>query len=766
MINRLRLLRNVGKFDSVDGAANVPLAPCTLIYGENARGKSTLAAILRSLGSGDPQPVSERRRLGSQHPPHVVFDCAGGGPAVFQDGAWSRVLTHIVVYDDVFIDENVYSGLAVEPDHRQHLHELILGTAGVNLNKTLQRHVDRIEEHNRELRALGETIPVGERGPFTVDDFCSLERRVDIEHAIQTATQDLAAADAQDAVRAAGAFKPLTLPDFNATDLANLLQRDLPALDAAAAERVQEHVRHLGAGGEAWVADGAHRILNAAREDEPAYCPFCAQDLTASELTNHYRAYFSREYARLKQFVSDQIQALERLHGGEAIASFERAVRVWSEQRQFWSTFCDVPEVALNTADIARTWVEAREAVLTALRAKQGTPLERIELSQGLTAALAAFAAGAVQVTTVSARLEEANERVTRVKTTVTAGNSARLRTELARLLAIRARHTPTISAACRAYLDERAAKTTTELRRDVARESLDEYRRTVFPDYEVAINTYLERFNASFRLQGVTSVNTRAGSACSYNIVVNGVSIPVTTTNAAPGATAFRNTLSAGDRNTLAFAFFLARLEQDPQRAQKIVVIDDPVTSLDEHRTLTTIQEIRRLIGRTTQVILLSHSKGFLSRIWEGIRADQCAALELSRAGSGSTIRTWDVAEYCLTEHDRRHAMLREYVVAATPDHRAVASALRPVVEHYLRVAYPEHFPPGFMLGAFHRLCVDFLGTPREILDGADIQVLLNILEYANRFHHDTNRGWQGEQINDRELLGFVQSTLRFSRR
>jgi wobble nucleotide-excising tRNase len=43
-----------------------------------------------------------------------------------------------------------------------------------------------------------------------------------------------------------------------------------------------------------------------------------------------------------------------------------------------------------------------------------------------------------------------------------------------------------------------------------------------------------------------------------------------------------FRNTLSAGDRNALALAFFFASLERDPQRAQKIVVIDDPISSLD----------------------------------------------------------------------------------------------------------------------------------------------------------------------------------------
>ncbi len=48
MINQLQLIRNVGRFDNV-AVANLPLGRLTLIYAENGRGKTTLAAIFRSL---------------------------------------------------------------------------------------------------------------------------------------------------------------------------------------------------------------------------------------------------------------------------------------------------------------------------------------------------------------------------------------------------------------------------------------------------------------------------------------------------------------------------------------------------------------------------------------------------------------------------------------------------------------------------------------------------------------------------------------------
>src|SRR5580704_10161792 len=104
MISQLQLIRNVGRFDSVAPAANTQLGRFTLIYAENGRGKTTLAAILRLLATGDAIPIVERRRLAAQHSPQVIIGCVGGPPAaMFQNGAWNRALPNMVFFDDVFV---------------------------------------------------------------------------------------------------------------------------------------------------------------------------------------------------------------------------------------------------------------------------------------------------------------------------------------------------------------------------------------------------------------------------------------------------------------------------------------------------------------------------------------------------------------------------------------------------------------------------------------------------------------------------------------
>jgi len=261
MINRLQLLRNIGQFDSVNAAANIPLARLTVVYSENGRGKTTLAALLRSLATGNPIPIAERRRLAAQNPPHVVLECSGAPPSVvFQNNAWNRTLPNVLVFDDVFIDETVHSGLAVQAHHRQNLHELILGAQAVTLSQRLQALVAQIETHNTALRATAGAIPAADRGPFSVDDFCALPARPDIDQAIQEAERALAAAREQDAIYNASSLDLLNLPAFDLAAIEQVLQQNLAALDAATLARVQTHLARLGQGGEPWVAEGTRRI--------------------------------------------------------------------------------------------------------------------------------------------------------------------------------------------------------------------------------------------------------------------------------------------------------------------------------------------------------------------------------------------------------------------------------------------------------------------------------------------------------------------------
>jgi wobble nucleotide-excising tRNase len=760
MIERFQLLRNVGQFDSVNTGANLAMRPLTLVYAENGRGKTTLAAILRSLSAGDPALVEDRHRLGAANRPHIVLS-VDGGQVVYQNGAWAQTLPNVAVFDDAFVAANVCSGIEIEATHRQNLHELILGAQGVALNAELQRHVTAIEQHNRDLRLKEAAIPASQRAGMTVDAFCALPADEGIDARIQDAERDLSAAKAAETIRQRDTFLPLLLPGFDLAAVCEVLARTLPDVHAETAMRVRVHLQQLGGGSEEWIGDGMSRI--AGEGHDPNACPFCAQGLAGSPLIRHYEVYFSDAYNGLKSAITKISQDIAADHSGEVQTAFERAVRVALQNNEFWGGFMDVPNIDVDAAAILRNWTMARDAVLTVLRAKAAAPLEAMILSPEAIAAFENFARDRQAILHLSATLNDCNAQINLIKGRAAAANGTELAANLVRLQAIKVRHSAPLNAACDVYVAEREAKVASERQRNTARAALDQYRTAIFPAYEQSINDYLSRFNAGFRLGEVGPVNTRAGSSASYNVVINNVAVGLT----ANGGPSFRTTLSAGDRNTLALAFFFASLEKDPNLANKIVVIDDPMTSLDEHRSLTTVEEVRGILGRVRQVVVLSHSKPFLCAIWEGADTHGRSALRINRHGVASTLAAWDVHQDCITEHDRRHTLVSEYIRAADAAiERPVAQALRPILEAYMRVAYPTVFPPGSLLGPFLNICRQRLGQVNEVLNTNDIAELERLLTYANRFHHDSNPAWQTAAINDQELAGFAARTLRFASR
>lgn len=763
MIQHLQFLSNVGHFEAVTAGAQIPLSRLALVYAENGRGKTTLTAILRSLGNADPLPIAERRRLGTQNQPHVVLNCTGGPPhAIFQNGAWNRSLPNVVVFDDIFVAENVCSGLMVGAEQRQNLHELILGAEGVQLNKALQDLVNRIETHNRDLRDKGDAIPVVARNGLSVDEFCDLPVQANVADAIANGERSLAAAREQEPIRIQPLIEAPTLPVVDSAAIVALLGRQLPDLQAQAAQQVREHLAAIGPESESWVANGMRRM------HEPivdANCPFCAQAVADSPVIRHYEAYFSEAYEQLKQDIADAIENFESTHSGDRIAAFERSVRIASEHRRFWSQFCDVPEINLDTAAVAQAWQQVRDTIVTTMRAKAGAPLEALTLNGNAQALVAAYQIYSDRVSALSIQLATANANINGVKQRAAGANVATLAASLARLKATQARHEPANVGLCSAYLAETQAKAQTETQRTAARAALENYRNNVFPAYQAGVNAYLERFQASFRLDNVRPANLRVGSTCNYQVLINNTPIAVGANEPAQGQPSFRTALSAGDRNTLALALFFSSIDRHPNRANCVVVIDDPVSSLDDDRTTTTIQHLRRLMNDVAQLVILSHNKPFLCRIWEQTDAAQRCALRVMRVATGSTITVWNANQDCVTEHDKRHAMLRDFSAGRIQASREVGQAIRPSIETFFRVSFPESFPSDEFLPSFRDRCRQRLNGEDQILDAADFQALCDIVEYANRFHHD-NPAWNLDAVNDAELLQFTNRTLQLIRR
>lgn len=132
MLTRINHIRGTGLFESAP--ASPAFTRATLVFGENGRGKSTLAALLRSAIGGESDSIAARRTLGSETAQSASFEVqAEGATATFtlRDGIWSGPWRDLVVFDAQFVARNVYAGQGVSPDQRASLLNFALGETAV-----------------------------------------------------------------------------------------------------------------------------------------------------------------------------------------------------------------------------------------------------------------------------------------------------------------------------------------------------------------------------------------------------------------------------------------------------------------------------------------------------------------------------------------------------------------------------------------------------------------------------------------------------------
>lgn len=775
VIETINFLSNVGEFKRVVDGASLPLERLTLVYAENGRGKTTLAEILRSLATGNPMGIIERKRIDSDDAPVVVITFAGDSDdAVFNDEEWNiPPLTTLTTFDDQFVAANVCSGLEVDNAHRQSLHTLILGERGVALNTAFQALVDRRPKHNAELRersdAILSAVPLElrkwiEDKEGRIDQFCALNDEPDVANKLQDQVRLRDAAEHQEEINKALRPEALSLTPFDLEQIESVLARDLPGFVTAAVQRIGEHVAHLGRGGERWLSEGVSYLDASA---QPTTCPFCLQDLTSSSLLEDYKRYFSDAYRDLKSEAQRMRDAIAATHGSDAQTRFERAVGQTDERLRFWSDHCPVESIEIDAQAIVASSEGAHAAVAAHLEAKRDAPLEPLSLSTDARDAIARYEESRSIVAAANRSVEQSRRTIATFVDQLEAADEGDVNREIMRLTAVQTRYLPEVAPLCDAYMAAQEAKSKTEDEITRVRQQLADHRQTAFPKYEERLNHYLERFGAGFSLKALTPRDI-GGPSSTYALEIKGRHVQVNKQDVPDGEYSFGNTLSSGDRNTLAFSMFLVAIDLHPNPGELTVVIDDPISSLDHNRSFVTVVEIANLIDRVAQVIVLSHSKSFLCDIWERAgqsRRDSRTAIKIVRSEEGSSLRQWDVNRDLITEYDRAHDKLTNYLRAGGNDLSAIAKELRPHLEGYLRFACTGHFRPGDTLGSFIDKCRKRLEQGEPILAADQIDRLDEIRSYANRFHHDTNPRHAEETITDGELRPFVKRTLKFTR-
>ncbi len=370
MLTKLEYVQNIGRFETVKHDPELTFNKLGLVFSENGQGKTTLCSIVRSLTTGDPTLILERHRLSAKTPSKVVLE-VDGSEAVFDGAAWLSGGPEVLIFDDHFVETNIYSGLNVTPGNRQNLHELVIGEEGVKLNRKVKDLTKSIADLQKALREQERAIPANILGGLPIDDFCNLPLPDDLGEQLLGAKKSVLLLREAKGVKKTEAFEALGLPGLGIESIEETLQAALPELESTALDAVTAHFKSLdNSQAEAWVSEGME--LSTDRSS----CPFCGQDLSGSTLLTHYQVYFSEAYATHKSRIADtKSSVLEKL-GGDRLARFQRKIQLSKDRYDFWSRFFSLPAFDIDSDKLANCWTAVRDGLVKVLDKKATAPLE------------------------------------------------------------------------------------------------------------------------------------------------------------------------------------------------------------------------------------------------------------------------------------------------------------------------------------------------------------------------------------------------------
>lgn len=752
MLRKVVSIKNVGRFLSCGAGGDVSFKRYNLVFAENGRGKTTLCAILRSLQSGDPAHVIGRTTLGNPGIPEISILFEGDRPAALNAGAWNTTIPNLTIFDSTFVSENVYSGDAVELSHRRNLYGVIVGAQGVALAQQIERYDAASREKSTEIRGkravVQATVPQG----LTVEEFLPLQEDPEIDVKIAEKHKEFEAVQQAEKIRTRPALSELNVPKFWAA-FRGLIGKTIEDIAEDARHRINSQIKaHAMHEREQWLSEGLGYIHN-------NECPFCGQSISGVALIDTYRAYFSEAYYSLRDEIATMYQQIADAFSDRVIGSIERIIDHNNAGVEFWSRYCTITPPTLDV-NISETVFNLRNSALPLLERKAAMPLESVAPDALFIAALDAHLVAQKSAETYNQAVRAANAIITQKKAATAAADARAVQKNLILLQVTKKRHEPIVKRACEEYENAQGEKKTLEDRKVQAKAQLDAHTQDLIGRYEQTINRLLDDFHAGFRITGTSHGYPGGLASASYQILINETAVELGDAGSSLTSPSFKNTLSSGDRSTLALAFFLAQLEHDPDKASKIVIFDDPFNSQDSFRKDCTVQKIKKCGDDCRQVVVLSHDQSFLKRIWDRLasRAADRKCLQLKRVGLRDTkICPWDIEEATQARYVADLKALTDYYNAAIGNPRDIVNKIRPIIETYCRNLYPADFGND-MLGTI-------IGKIRVAGAAHQLFPLLNDLDalndYTSRYHHGENPNAITEPISDGELQGFVKKTL-----
>ena len=609
-----------------------------LIYGPNGSGKTTLAQIFRSL-KGNDTLLLQKRSFNKKQAQTVEVQTDLPDFFRFEQNKWNAHYPHLAIFDVFFIDENIYTGLEIQTNHKKKLFDIILGEGGIQLKEAIQQIKVRIRNGNKIVRDTTQLLEKEINHAFSAAQYAALQADPAIDKRIAAKQKELETAqDFQQIVAQSVLWKlpAIDLPfDFNA--LKTLLESSIDNISNKYLEQVKAHKTHLNMdNSEEWLKQGF-----AAIQDDT--CPFCSQNLDKVSIIEAYQQYFNATYAALQATIQQTNQAMQSFNLELILLDIKRKIINNEALVIFWKNHVpNAPELQVLEDEQAEL-LAAFEKLKTIVQAKAANPIQAQEVAI-LEQMEEKWTAMTSQLNAFNEAILSYNVSISLLKTTQTT-DLPQLELELKQLQAWKKRDEEHIIEYCDNLLVYQNALAKLAAMKEQKQSELNIFKDSIFRNYLTKINHYLKAFAPYLEIRNLSSVYMGSSTEPSVKFALH-VHGNVVHQKEHATKISMKYALSEGDKSALALAFFFAKLDLDEQLADKVIVFDDAISSFDRQRIATLLEVLMDFGKRAKQVFFSTHNSDLLRAFWQKMTERELdgQAYRIAFVGESSQLVSFDM--------------------------------------------------------------------------------------------------------------------------
>lgn len=687
MLLKVETVEEIGRFKSLKHQAP-QFGSLTTIFARNGLGKSTICSIVRSASERDSRLISARKRLGAIKEPSAHLNWQSHGAVTYSVGKWNSCPGPVHVFDGEFVRRNLHVGESVTRDNKRSLIPIVLGEDGVKLADK----ISALDNEQRELltkingveKIIKRTCPV----VTDIKAFAQKEVPQDIDQILDRAKKALEFAKNSVAVK----LKPLPslLPEIKFEDIQGLLAETITSLSEKTGKIIDDHIRahSMEPHGTRWIKFGVEHM-------QDTKCPFCTQDTSAIDLVTLFRGYFSEEYSSFLKKIDTASDLFKEAYGsvGENVSAF---VSKTNADLNFWANVCELGELPTLLPEEIESIKQSATILGNLLEKKRSSPLSAIKSEE-----IANISEGFLSLQHFQMRLSSCIEIVSAARGNTADYDIKRAQEVFDKNDALRLKNLEPLSAEMAEWTTCTARRSEIENEKKAAQLALRNYTTATIGQKQKLINELLECFGARFQVSQ-TKTNF-IGREANVHFCISIGDHHVDAGERQEDKPCFDTVLSAGDKLTLAFTFFLLQVRESATFADSTIILDDPFSSQDLDRQWETTSQIRALARDACQVIVLSHDPRFLALIEKNSRG-QCSSFQLTCTEEGrGAISIWNSTDELKDLYVRQAERIREFARCGqflqdvTAD--SLVKDLRPFLEDYMRARFPGRFAALVML-------------------------------------------------------------------